>query len=192
MQGLRVLSAGLKSAVLAALLVASSAIGPALADDASNKATLDKLFTELKAAPDAQTAQAIDQQIWRIWIAPADPDLAGRMAAVLAAEQAGQLTMAMDLAGKLVALYPNYAEGWNQRATIEYQLNQYDASLADIDKVLAIEPRHFGALSGRVLVYLAKDNRPEALKAMIKALAVDPFLSEKQLFPELSVAKTQA
>jgi len=182
---------GLAIAALAALLGFSVLSIPVRADDAADKAAIDKLFAQLKAAPDAETAHAIDQQIWRIWIAPSDPDLAGRMAALLATEQTGNLPMAMMLAGKIIAQYPTYAEGWNQRATMEYQLRDYDDSLADIDKVLAIEPRHFGALSGRVLVYLAKDDRPRALKAMIKALEVDPFLAEKALFPELSVAKTQ-
>ena len=182
---------GLAAAAFAALAFSFLSI-PARADDAVDKATLDKLFAELKAAPDADTAHAIDQQIWRMWMAPSDPDLAGKMAAVFATEQTGNLPAAMMLVGKIIAQYPNYAEGWNQRATMEYQLQDYDDSLADIDKVLAIEPRHFGALSGRVLIYLAKDDRPSALKAMIKALEIDPFLAEKALFPELSVAKTQA
>ena len=183
---------GLAIAAFAALLVFSFLSIPVRADAAADKAAIDKLFAQLKAAPDAETAHAIDQQIFRMWITPSDPDLAGKMAAVLAVEQTGNLPMAMMLVGKIIAQYPTYAEGWNQRATMEYQLHDFDDSLADIDKVLAIEPRHFGALSGRVLVYLAQDNRSEALKAMIKALAVDPFLAEKALFPELSVAKTQA
>ena len=183
---------GLAAAAFVALIALSFQAIPARADDASDKATIDKLFAELKAAPDAETAHAIDQQIFRMWIVPSDPDLAGKMAAVLATEQTGNLPMAMMLVGKIIADYPSYAEGWNQRATMEYELHHYDDSLADIDKVLAIEPRHFGALSGRVLVYLAKDDRPSALKAMIKALQIDPFLAEKALFPELSVAKTQA
>ena len=182
-------SVRLLAAIVAATLLM---FAPAFADDADNKVQLDKLFSELKTAPDAQTARSVELQIERIWVVPSDPDLAGRMAAVLVAEQSGDLPFALTLLNKMVGDHPAYAEAWNQRATVEYQLNQYDASLADIDKVLAIEPRHFGALSGRVLIYLAEGNRPEALKAMIAALAVHPFLATKQLFPELSVPKTQA
>jgi hypothetical protein len=64
-------------------------------------------------------------------------------------------------------------------------LDNFEASLADIDKVLEFEPRHFGALSGQALIYLAMGKRPLALKAMAAALAVHPFLNERQLFPEL-------
>jgi tetratricopeptide (TPR) repeat protein len=182
---------GVIVAALAAVMVLLLST-PGFADAAADRAALDKLFAELKSAPDAATARGIDQQIWRIWFAPSDPELAGKMAAVLAVEQAGDLQRAMDLLGKMVADYPDYAEGWNQRATVEYQLKQYDASLADIDKVLALEPRHFGALSGRVLIYLAEGNRPQALRAMLTALAVHPFLATKALFPELSQPATHA
>jgi tetratricopeptide (TPR) repeat protein len=65
-------------------------------------------------------------------------------------------------------------------------LDNFDASLADIDKVLALEPRHFGALSGRISIYLRQGKRPQALRDMIAALAIDPYLSQKALFPELS------
>ena len=181
---------GLARAIVLALVVLLVA-RPAFADAASDKTQLDKLFTQLHDAPDAATADAIGQQIWRIWIVPSDADLAGRMAAVLASEQEGDLPTALQLLGQLVIDHPAYAEAWNQRATVEYELGDFDDSLADIDRVLSIEPRHFGALSGRVLIYLARDDHAAALKAMIAALAVDPFLAEKALFPELSRPATQ-
>ena len=65
-------------------------------------------------------------------------------------------------------------------------MNDYEASLADIDKVLELEPRHFGALSGRVMIYLQQGRRAEALKQMIAALAIDPYLDARKYFPELS------
>ena len=167
--------------VVAAMLGVSSAL-PARADEASDRAALDTLFGQLKAAANAEAADLIRQ----IWTGPSDKALADRMKTVMVAEQSGDLPGAMLLLKALVADYPSYAEGWNQRATIEYQLHDFAASLADIDKVLALEPRHFGALSGKVLVYLAQGDRTKALAAMLAALAVDPFLSTRGLFPELS------
>jgi tetratricopeptide (TPR) repeat protein len=82
--------------------------------------------------------------------------------------------------------YPDYAEGWNQRATLYYMLDNLEASLADIDKVLAIEPRHYGALAGRVLIYLKQGKHDEALRDMRAALALHPYLNERRLFPELA------
>jgi tetratricopeptide (TPR) repeat protein len=176
---------------LLGLMLFAGAIFPAFAETDAERGILDKLFAELKNAPDAETAHAIDQQIWMIWTLPAEPGLAGRMAAVLEARRVMDLSGALALLDKLVVDFPDYAEGWNQRATIYYMLDNFEASLADIDKVLALEPRHFGALSGQAMIYLAEGKRALALKAISTALQYHPFLSEKQLFPELEKEMTR-
>lgn len=158
---------------------------PALAGEAEDRAALDELFVRLARAPDPATAQRIDQQIWMIWTSPSDPDRAGRMAEILDARMAGDVRVALELADHLVADHPDYAEGWNQRATLHFLVGQFDKSLADCDRVLALEPRHFGALSGMTVIHLQMGRRDLALKAISAALAVHPFLSEAGLFPEL-------
>lgn len=166
-------------------------VNPARADEAADRAAIDKLFAELRVAPDAETAYAIDRQIWAYWTTPSDPILLGRMREVLTARNLGELEGAIRLLDKLVVDYPDYAEGWNQRATLYYVTGNFDASIADCAKVLAIEPRHFGALSGRALMYLQLGKRALALKGMAAALAVHPFLNERRLFPELGEPMTQ-
>jgi len=172
-------------------LVLLFAIPHAFADEAADRAAIDQLFAQLRVAPNAQAAKALDAQIWTYWTTPSDPILAGRMREVLTARGMGDATGALRLLDKLVADYPDYAEAWNQRATIYYTLGDFDASIADCGKVLAIEPRHFGALSGRALMYLQLGKRALALKDMAAALAVHPFLSERRLFPELGEPMTQ-
>jgi tetratricopeptide (TPR) repeat protein len=167
---------------LAALLLLAAGV---LADDASDKAELDQLFAQLRGAPDAETAHRIDQQIWMIWTNPSDKELAQKMLEVVALQSVGDVPGALELLGTIVTDYPTYAEGWNRRATLYYMINDFEHSLADIDKVLEFEPRHFGALSGRVLIYLAQGKRSEALRDMATALTIHPFLNERQLFPEL-------
>jgi tetratricopeptide (TPR) repeat protein len=160
---------------------------PAMADEATDRAAaLDALFAQLRAAPDAATAQAIDDQIWSAWTTPADPDLATRMREILIARSTGKVPTALALLDELVVDYPDYAEGWNQRATLYYMVGDFEHSIADCAKVLELEPRHFGALSGRALMYLQLGQRALALKDMAAALAIHPFLSEAQLFPELA------
>jgi tetratricopeptide (TPR) repeat protein len=171
-------------ALLLGLLLAVPTM--AFATDYADKAELDELFAQLKTAPSADEADGIVQQIWAIWFAPTVPDLAGRMKQAGAAQAGADAAKALDLLGGIIKDYPDYAEGWNQRATLNYELGNYDASLADIAKVLELEPRHFGALSGRVLIELKQGKRDDALKDMRAALAIDPYLSEKELFPELS------
>jgi tetratricopeptide (TPR) repeat protein len=173
----------LASTFLLAVLAFAPFAGTAAADDASD--SLDRLFAELRIAPDAETAHAIDQRIWQVWMTPSDPALAKRMDEVFATREVMNFDVTLELLNQLVVDFPTYAEGWNQRATLYYMLGNYEASLADIDKVLEFEPRHFGALSGRALIHLAQDKRALAIKDMAAALAVHPFLNEKQLFPEL-------
>lgn len=173
---------------LAAAFVLS--LGFASADDAE-QAALDRLFAELRVAPDATTAHAIDQQIWLVWTTPADPVLRGRMNEVLVARSMGDLSGAIILLDRLVTDYPDYAEAWNQRATMHFMLGNLDASLADCAKVLELEPRHFGALSGRALIYLQQGKRALALKDMTTALEIHPFLSERHFFPELQREMTR-
>lgn len=173
--------------VALALLFAS----PAFAGEVEDKAALDDLFLRLGRAPDPATAQRIDQQIWMIWTSPSDPDLAGRMATILDARMAGDVRIALALADKLVDDHPDYAEGWNQRATMYFLVGQFDKSLADCERVLELEPRHFGALSGMAVIHLQMGRRDLALKAISAALAVHPFLSEAGLFPELQREMTR-
>jgi tetratricopeptide (TPR) repeat protein len=170
--------------ILVLLLAFVPASGLRAAPLVDSKA-LDRLFMELRAAPDADTANAIDRKIWDIWMAPTDKDLAERMQQVLAARRALDFTGALALLDRIVADYPTYAEGWNQRATLYYLTDDFDRSLADIDKVLQYEPRHFAALSGRAIIHLARNERGLALMDMRAALAIHPFLAERQLFPEL-------
>ena len=180
---LRLLRSALAPLLAAALL--SLSLLPAHAEDPRAAAVLDQLFAALRTAQDPMTARELDRAIWAVWTNPADPVQHDRMREVLLARGNGNIAEALRLLDKLVVDYPDYAEGWNQRATIHYMMGNFDLSLADCAKVLEFEPRHFGALSGRALIYLSQGKRALALKDMSAALAVHPFLSEKQLFPEL-------
>lgn len=175
----------LSRTIMIALAVLCLATTASPAGEAEDRARLETLFSELRAATDQQTASVISEQIWMIWTMPSDARLAARMREVLAIRSIGDLAATITLLDKLVADYPAYAEGWNQRATMRYLVNDFEGSLADIEKVLEFEPRHFGALSGRVLIYLAQGKRDEALREMATALTIHPFLDERRLFPEL-------
>lgn len=174
---------------LALLLgLAVFAPGLALADD---KAALDQLFAQLAVAPDETTARSISNHIWALWTRPTDKALADPMSLILTARSSYEFDVALDLLDKLIAAHPDYAEAWNQRATIRYLMQDIEGSLADIEKTLELEPRHFGALSGRALILLSQDQRALALKDMTRALQIHPFLPERSLFPELGKGMTR-
>ena len=180
----RILRLGAVLAALAGPVAPIFFVAPALAQSQAQR--LDQLFAALKSAPDNATARRITAAIWTLWTQPDDTVLAGRMALVLERLGISDLTGAVTLLDQLVVDYPDYAEGWNQRATLHFLLGNYDQSLADIEVTLRLEPRHFGALAGRALIYLELGQRDLALLAITQALEIHPFLGERALFPELS------
>jgi tetratricopeptide (TPR) repeat protein len=82
----------------------------------------------------------------------------------------------MDIFDRVIAAYPDYPEPWNKRATLNFIMGREAASLADIDRVLELEPRHFGALSGRGMIYRNQKKYSLAIEAFREALAINPAL----------------
>ncbi len=147
---------------------------------------LDALFTRLASTDDADEGDTIVEEIWRVWLQSGRPEIDALMQNTLALLQAGEPRAAMPLLDTIVARAPDWAEGRNKRATVLYVLDEYDRSLADIDKVLALEPRHFGALAGRGLIHIARENYRAALDDYRRARAVNPFLQgAAQMIPTL-------
>lgn len=176
--------------LLAALLLAATPANVVLAQSsfwsADEQASFDILFEHLRNAPDEATARAIAEEIWALWTQPDDKVVAARFAAIVGQFGLGGPGAQIPLIDALIADYPDYPEGWNLRATAKFFNGDYEGSLADITETLAREPRHFGALAGRVLIFHTMGRREEALTAIRAALEVHPFLSERGLFPELS------
>jgi tetratricopeptide (TPR) repeat protein len=156
----------------AALLAATQ---PAAADQ--NDSRLDALFSRLLAAPGPGEAQRVEGEIWQLWSQSDDGAVRGLMQDGAAAMTRGDYPHALAKFDQMVIVAPDFAEGWNKRATVHYLLGNYGQSLADIAKTLDLEPRHFGALSGRGLVYVQLEDERRALKAFEGALAIHPNLT---------------
>ncbi len=158
-----------RTAIVLALLAASHA---ARADQTD--ARLDGLFAQLGTASSADAAQPIEAQIWGIWLQSGVDRINGLMGIGIAAMNQANYDDAMEAFSRVVTLAPDFAEGWNKRATVLYLMGRTTESMQDIDHVLALEPRHFGALSGLGLcnVRLGKDQA--ALDAFKRAAAIDP------------------
>ena len=90
--------------------------------------------------------------------------------------QSGDLRTARAAFDLLVQRQPNFAEAWNKRATLLYLMGDDAGSIADIGRTLALEPRHFGALSGLGLIDARNDRPEQALRSFEAALAIHPFL----------------
>ena len=143
---------------------------------------LDFLFGALKAAPDDDTAKAVEQRIWAVWAVSRSDTTNLLMSRARAAIEKKDLDLAIKLFSAVVKIKPKYVEAWNRRATLYYMKKEYGRSLHDIAEVLKREPRHFGALSGLGLILQDLGDDKLALDAYRRALAVYPRL---QRIPDL-------
>jgi tetratricopeptide (TPR) repeat protein len=149
---------------------------------------LEFLFGALKAAPDEASAKHVEARIWAIWLQTPSDTVALLMTRAKVAMDAQNSDVALKLLDAVVRLRPDYIEGWNRRATLYYQRNDYARSLEDIEQVLAREPRHFGALSGLGMIMQDLGDDKRALDAFRRALAVNPHLEK---VPELVKTLTE-
>jgi len=105
-----------------------------------------------------------------------DPDVRAWMEQGIEAMEARRYDEAQQAFDAVIERDPAYAEGWNKRATVRYLTGFFGGSVRDIKKTLALEPRHFGALSGLGLIYLQGQHYGDALRAFRKALEINPHL----------------
>ena len=142
---------------------------------------LNKLFSDLKISSESSSF-LIEQKIWKLWSThPNDEKLTTLLAKGSAAVNNNQLTEAINIFTKVIELDPNWAEAWNKRATVFYLVGQFQKSQDDIDKVLNLEKRHFGALAGQGLVNIQLKNYEKAIKSYQKALEIYPSMSSSEI-----------
>ena len=137
---------------------------------------LDVLFAELKSAKTMADVAGIEAQIWYLWSLSNDAAVDRILAGGTAAMARRQFTAALTSFNTVIEMKPDFAEGWNKRATLYYLTGEFDRSIADVERTLALEPRHFGALSGLGLINMALERPAEALAAFEAALAVHPHM----------------
>ena len=132
------------------------------------------LLDQLKSAKDATAAHELETKIWQAWTTSGNADIDKLMQQASILMQIQQFDNALSILDTIVAKAPDFAEGWNKRATLLYVMHDYDRSMSDIQKVLTLEPRHFGAIAGIGLIRLAKGDPAGAVTAYKKVLEIDP------------------
>jgi tetratricopeptide (TPR) repeat protein len=159
-----------------ALLIAL--MSPAVAEDASKmrEQQLDKLFGTLHQASTTVDPSKIENDIWAIWAHNDSPTAELLLRQAVAAMNAHEYDAAEKTLIQLVETYPTFAEAWNKRATLYFMEGRYDASLIDIEKVLDLEPRHFGALAGKAMILRAQGKNIEALRVLRETNSINPHM----------------
>lgn len=158
------------------------------ADDARQAATpdaalgtlraheLDTLFAELKTARTPDEGARIEHDILDIWHESGDAHIDRLLRLSIVAMNMQAYQQALFYLDQVVTMKPDFAEGWNKRATVYFYVDDFAHSMADIEQTLVLEPRHFGALAGLGMIMVRVGDRRHAIDAFKKALEVYPTL----------------
>ena len=165
--------------IITSLIYILFIINQSFADD--RKDELNKLFKELKIKNSVVTFE-IEQKIWKIWSThPEKNELTSLLAKGSNLVNQNKFYEAEALFTKVIKLDPNWAEAWNKRATVFYLLGEFQKSQNDIDKVLELEERHFGALAGQGLVNIQLKNYEKAIMSYKKVQEIYPTMKSPKI-----------
>ena len=183
----RTISALVALALLAGGIVAAPAAEPESPSfvpppGKQSAAEREALFAALAAAKSDFEARAVEDRLWKFWLTPPDEESRKLLEASRRANLEFNYNLSILNLKELTEHAPDYSEGWNQLATVFFLAGAYDASLKAIERTLALEPKHYGALAGKGLIYLwMLGDEAKGQKALKEALAINPWLKERNL-----------
>ena len=145
------------------------------------KSELDKLFKKLQSNNSSLSLE-VEQKIWKIWSThPQKQDLTNLLNKGSKFLKNNQLYEAKKIFTKVIEKDPNWPEAWNKRATVLFLLGEFKKSQQDIDKVLELEERHFGALAGQGLVNIQLKNYEKAINSYKKVQEIYPSMKSPEI-----------
>ena len=150
------------------------------------KNKLSILFDQLEKVNNPKTAALLEKEIWSLWNKhPNDNQLTDKLELGTELMQYGNYDYALKVFDNIIKTDPSWSEAWNKRATLFFLMDQYTNSLNDIEKVLNIESRHFGALSGQARIFIKLQEYEKAIISLKTALKFYPSFKAGELIPEI-------
>ncbi|MCA1243682.1 tetratricopeptide repeat protein [Stappia stellulata] len=146
----------------------------AIPDEDTSQNEVDALFDALAQAPSTAAARPIVAKIQRKWMQSGSATVDLLMSRAGTAMKAKDNALALDLLDMVTRLAPDYAEGWNRRATVYYLTQDFGRSIADIERTLALEPRHWGAMSGLGIIMRRLKRDKDAMRIFEEVLKIHP------------------
>lgn len=141
---------------------------------------LSNLYERLQASDSKETSERLIQAIEKIWLTSGSDTIDLLMARASSAFDKNKLKLAKQLLDSITDLDPNYSEGWSKRAMLAFKQDDYLSSLKDLEKVLALDPRHFRAIQGVGLILQQFGKKKQALELYRKVLKINPFSEAAQ------------
>ena len=174
----------LKRVSILSVLAASMAAADGCPEAPDHEAAMDTLYAQVQAAPNEMTARPIARQLWDLWLDAPDEPSQMMLDEAMRAIRVGDYLRATDRLNRLVSYCPFYAEGYNQRAFVNYLRGDFEAALPDLDQAIEFSPRHTGALTGKALTLIALGRNEEAQEVLRVAVALNPWLGERALLTD--------
>ena len=137
---------------------------------------LDQLFLQLKHSTSPSQATSLEKRIWQIWMEHPLPAITTKLRKGAQAMQLKNYEEALKHFSELTRQVPQFAEGWNKRATVLFLMGRFHESSVDVERTLQLEPRHFGALSGKGLILMNLKDWSGAIEAFQQGLKIHPNL----------------
>jgi tetratricopeptide (TPR) repeat protein len=157
-----------------------------LSVQSSQKNILNNLFNQIEKVNNSKSASLLEEKIWSIWNKhPTNNKLTDKLEFGTELMQYGDYNYALIVFDNIILSDPKWSEAWNKRATVHFLMNQFTNSLDDIEKVLNIEPRHFGALSGQARIFIKLQKYEKAIKSLERALEFYPSFKSGEMIPEI-------
>ena len=151
----------------------------------SQKVILNNLFDQLQIINNSKSSALLEQKIWSIWNEhPSDFKLTEKLEFGTELMQYGDYDYALKVFSNILENDPKWSEAWNKRATVFYMVGEFNKSQDDIDKVLELEKRHFGALAGQGMVNIQLKNYDKAKRSYQKVLEIYPAMKSPKVMIE--------
>ncbi|TMV07767.1 tetratricopeptide repeat protein [Ruegeria sediminis] len=167
--------------LVAPLVIASAALAETCPAAPDHSDSLNELIAQIQKAQTEQEARLISNRMWEFWADAPDDQSQAILDRGMRRREAWDLLGALNDFDKLVEYCPEYAEGYNQRAFVNFLRQDFQAALVDLDRALELSPRHIAAMSGRALSLMALKRTDEAREALAEALELNPWLPERGL-----------
>ena len=152
----------------------------------SQESILNRLFDQLEKVNNSKSAGLLEEKIWSIWnVHPTNNRLTQRLEFGTELMQYGSYDYALKVFNNILNTDPGWSEAWNRRATVFFLMNRHIESLSDIEKVLSIESRHFGALSGQARIFIKLQKYERAIKSIKEAMKFYPSFKSSEMIPEI-------
>ena len=155
-----------------------------------NDARLEDLFEILSTTASDIQINEVTSSIWDIWHETNDPSIEADFYRGLESMRTGDLIMSVDFFTRVIDKNPNFAEGWNKRATVYYMLGKFDASMMDIHETLKLESRHFGAMDGMGLIFIHLEQFDKAIDIYDQMLKIFPNNSSTKQKKEMLISRS--